>query len=46
MIYLIGDTYATVDSGRLQDATVLDAEFAMVLSTGVDRDPGRAASFD
>lgn len=35
MNYLIGDYCATVDSGRLQDATALlaeDADFAMVLS--------------
>ncbi|MFQ6396381.1 hypothetical protein ACLMAJ_23265 [Nocardia sp. KC 131] len=39
MTYLIGDYCATVDSGRLQDATALlaeDADFAMVLSTGGD----------
>ncbi|MEV2221729.1 hypothetical protein AB0E01_17845 [Nocardia vinacea] len=33
----------------MQDATVLlaeDADFAMVLSTGVNRDRGRAAMFD
>ncbi|MEU1980774.1 nuclear transport factor 2 family protein [Nocardia sp. NPDC019395] len=49
MTHLIEDYYATVDSGRLQDATALLAEgveFAMVLPTGINRDHGRAAMFD
>jgi ketosteroid isomerase-like protein len=46
MSYVIEKYYATLDSGRLQDATALlaeDVEFAMVLPAGVNRDRGRAA---
>lgn len=49
MTHVIEDYYATVDSGRLRDATAMlaeDVEFAMVLPTGVNRDRGRAAMFD
>jgi len=37
--------YATVDSGRLEDAVAMlagDVEFAMVLPTGIKHDRGRA----
>ncbi|WP_280425615.1 nuclear transport factor 2 family protein [Nocardia carnea] len=49
MTHVIEDYYATVDSGRLRDATAMlaeDVEFAMVLPTGVNRDRGRAAMYD
>ncbi|WP_280463771.1 nuclear transport factor 2 family protein [Nocardia carnea] len=49
MTHVIEDYYATVDSGRLQDATAMlaaDVEFAMVLPAGANRDRGRAAMLD
>ncbi len=48
MTYVIEKYYATVDSGKLREATALlaeDVEFAMVLPAGVNRDRGRAAMF-
>ncbi|MET0198506.1 MAG: nuclear transport factor 2 family protein [Rhodococcus fascians] len=43
------DYYATLDSGRLDDAVAMlaeDVEFAMVLPTGVNKKSGRAAMLD
>ncbi|MFI2560989.1 nuclear transport factor 2 family protein [Nocardia farcinica] len=49
MATAIEDYYATVDSGRIAEATAMladDVEFAMVLPNGINLGRGRAAMLD